>query len=110
VESWLMADRDRIARFLRVSREGVPLLPDLEPDAKTAMLRLAVKSRSREVRQDMLPRPNSGRRVGPAYASRLIEFIDDTEVGWRPLIAAQASPSLDRALHALDKLPQLAGL
>jgi hypothetical protein len=49
----------------------------------------------------MVPRPASGRSVGPAYASRLIEFARSA---WRPEIAAERSESLRRAIASLERL------
>jgi len=36
--------------------------------------------------------------VGPAYTSQLIEFVRDSEKGWRPEIAVKASDSLMRCI------------
>jgi hypothetical protein len=49
----------------------------------------------------MIPREGSGRAVGPAYTSRLIEYV---ETAWRPREAAQRSESLRRALVCLERL------
>jgi len=104
VESWLLADPEAIARFLRVSQSHVPIDPDSEANPKQAMVNLAAKSRRRSIREDMVPRPGSGRTVGPAYTSRLIEFIQSPS--WRPSIAANRSPSLSRCRASLLRLVQ----
>jgi hypothetical protein len=52
----------------------------------------------------MVPRHKSGRKVGPAYTPRLIEFITDTKNGWRPDVAAQFSDSLDRCIRSIKSL------
>jgi hypothetical protein len=49
----------------------------------------------------MVPREAAGRPVGPAYTSRLIEYI---EAHWRPDVAAQHAASLERALACLKRL------
>jgi hypothetical protein len=104
VEAWLLADRERIAAFMGVSESVVPAAPEAEDDPKAAMIGLARRSRRREIRMDMVPRPASGRRVGPAYPSRLVEFVTDTESGWRPEVAARRCDSLRRCLGRIAEL------
>jgi hypothetical protein len=101
VESWLMADAESLSTFLSVPRSGVPSDPDACEDAKRELGALAGRSRRRVVRDEMLPRPRSGRLVGPAYPSRLIEFVN-TE--WRPDQAAMRSESLRRCVRRLREL------
>jgi hypothetical protein len=100
-EAWLLADRERIAKFLRVSRAIVPVDPEREYDAKVAMVNIARASRDRLVREDMVPAERSGRKTGPNYAGRLIEFATKD---WRPEIAAERADSLDRCLQRLAAL------
>lgn len=104
LESWLLADAERFASAFQVRKGTVPSAPDVLPDAKSALLQVIGTSRSRAIREDMTPRPGSGRRVGPAYTSRLIEFIGDGKKGWRPEVAAKSSASLAKCLVRLDEL------
>lgn len=104
VEAWLLADADALAAFLGVSRNRIPRDPESLQDPKTAMVNLARASRRNAIRADMVPRDGSGRPIGPAYASRLIEFASSP---WRPDIAAQRSDSLRRALACLEKLTNI---
>jgi hypothetical protein len=106
VESWLLADAPRISKFLGIPLSHVPTNPDTLPDPKLTLINLARRSRSRALREDMAPRPESGRSVGPAYVSRLIEFTTDTADGWRAMTAAQVSPSLRSCLHRLRVLAE----
>jgi hypothetical protein len=101
VESWLLADRERLARFLSVTAAQVPSNPEGLDNPKHVVVNLARLSRRREIREDMVPRPGSGRAVGPAYTSRLIEFVVNSGSGWRPDVAARSSDSLDRCLRCL---------
>lgn len=101
VESWLLADGEAIARFLRVPVKRVPHAPELIDDPKRLLVELAEHSRRREIREDMVPRPGSGRTTGPAYASRLIEFAEGY---WRPRVAAKSSDSLRRCLQRLRQM------
>lgn len=104
VESWLLADRDRFASFLGVSPARLPEDPDDHPNPKQMVVNLARRSRSRDMAKDLVPREGSGRSEGPAYASRLIEFISDDRRGWRPQVAARSSDSLARCLRSLRRL------
>ena len=101
VEAWLMADVERLAAFLRVARNTIPANPEGLDDPKTAMVNLARSSKRMAIREDMTPRPGSGRQVGPAYSSRLIEFVSSF---WRPDVAAMRSDSLRRAIDCLRRL------
>lgn len=104
VEAWLLADRERIARFLRVSPARIPTDPESIADPKNKLVQVAACSRSRDIREDLVPRPGSKKQVGPAYTSRLIEFILDSESGWRPRVAPNSADSLRRTLACLERL------
>lgn len=99
IEAWLLADRNGIARNLAVSEALVPQDPDMLPDAKSALLNLARRSRSREVKSDMLPAPGGLIKEGPGYRLRLSVFVREE---WDVLEAAQSSRSLARCLSAVD--------
>jgi hypothetical protein len=109
IEAWLLADRERLAAFLGVKSARLPANPEEEPDPKRIIVELAQQSRRREIREDMAPRPGSGRQIGPAYSSRLIEFVSGSG-GWRPEVAARSSDSLRRCLSCLRKLKRRASL
>lgn len=101
VEAWLMADSERLAAFLGVGRTRIPADSEKLDNPKTAMVDLARNSRRRAIREDMVPREKSGRQVGPAYTSRLIEFVTKF---WRPDVAVRRSDSLKRAINCLKRL------
>jgi hypothetical protein len=101
IEAWLLADTHNLSQFLGVTRSAFPPGPELERDPKQKIVSLSANSRRRDVREDMVPRPGSGRKVGPAYTSRLIEFV---ESHWRPDEAAKRSDSLRRCVERLREL------
>lgn len=109
IEAWLLADREHLARFLGVAISRIPRSPEIVGDPKHTMVELARHSRQRDMREDMVPRAASGRVVGPAYTSRLIEFVGDTVGGWCPEVAATSSDSLARCLRSLRRLVQGTG-
>lgn len=100
IESWLLADRERMADFVGVSLSRVPHEPDDELDPKRSLVDVARHSRRRAIREDMVPDGGSGRRVGRAYEARWIEFVL-RDGGWRPAVAAEQSESLRRCIDSL---------
>jgi hypothetical protein len=101
LESWLLAHADALARFLEVSRALVPRNPDQELHAKQALVNVARHSRSRRIREDLVPEAGVSAMVGRNYTARISEFIRDY---WRPLDAQERSPSLQRAIKALRRV------
>lgn len=101
IEAWLMADAETLAAFLGVARTRVATPPEQLVNSKEAMVNMARRSRKMAVRQDMVPREASGRSVGPAYTSRLTEYV---ETLWRPDVAALHAESLRRAIVCLRRL------
>lgn len=100
-EAWLMADRHGLATFLSISRDLVPRSVDDIPDPKSELVRIARRSRRRSVREDVPPRPGSGRSIGPLYVSELSRYVRDH---WNIEDASQLSPSLHRCVRALETL------
>ena len=102
IESWLLADAETIAAFLGVARSKLSFTDsDAFVDPKRAMVDFAGYSRRREIREDIVPRLGSGRRVGPAYTSRMIEY---SKTVWRPDKAVSRSESLRRCIESLRRL------
>lgn len=109
VEAWLFGDRERLADLLGVKVARIPGQPEGLEDPKQTMVELVRQSRRRQIREDMAPRPASGRAVGPAYTSRLIEFVADAAIGWRPAVAAGPCPSLARCIRRFGRSKGTAG-
>lgn len=101
VESWLLADAPALAKFLAIRTSRVPLSPDSLPSPKQTLVDLARLCRRGDIRQDIVPRLNSGNKIGPAYNSRLIEFVTED---WRPGVAEVSSPSLRSCRAAIARL------
>jgi hypothetical protein len=97
VESWLLADRKNFARLLRISVENITREPDTLPDPKEEVFRLVRRSRSRSLKEDILPSRTS--RIGPGYNTVLPNFIRDS---WNPEIARTHSPSLDKTIRSIS--------
>lgn len=106
VESWLLADTVALAEYLHVPRSQIPRQPDILNDPKLTMVNLAQQSKRSAIVRDMIPRPGSGRSIGPAYSSRMIEFAYRH---WRPRIAKDNSDSLQKLFHCIETLLTIEG-
>ncbi len=101
VESWLLADAERMGMFLGVVPSKIPSQPDGLRQAKEELIALAKTSRNKAIVEDLVPPPGATSKVGPAYNPRLAQFIRDK---WRPDAAAKRSPSLARTMKRLSSL------
>lgn len=95
-EAWILADRDAVARALRVNRAKVPADPEALPDPKKALRELASAARNREAKRLLL----GTRQQMQGWVS---EFV---AVAWNPCDAAHNAPSLERALKQIRKLAE----
>lgn len=98
LESWLLADVEAMARYLKLSQDIFPSNPDAESDPKQTLVNLARRSTRTALREDLVPESGSKGIVGRGYVSRMKEFIESK---WRPLKAQQHSESLQRAIAAI---------
>ncbi|MEW6200677.1 MAG: hypothetical protein AB1546_01765 [bacterium] len=101
IEAWLLGDSEKFSKFLGISKTLITDSPELLDDPKSEVINLARRSRKKDIRYDIVPRPGSGAKEGPAYASRLAEFA---YYYWRPDIAALKCSSLKYCLNQIEKL------
>lgn len=95
IESWLIADRTGLAHFLGIRVGQVVDDPEALGDPKAELVRLARLSRRRDLREGLVPRVGSGRKIGPEYNALLRMYVADV---WSVERAAKASDSLLRAV------------
>lgn len=100
VEAWLLADRESLARFLKIPPAKIPERPEEEEDPKRTMVNLARQSRAPRIRMRMAPKEGGG-NVGKAYTSLLEDYVAKS---WSPARAARRADSLRRALLAIRRL------
>jgi hypothetical protein len=98
IEAWLLADHIGVSSFFQVRPHDVPNDPESLRDPKIALVELARRSRSRHIREDMVPAPRTTARVGPGFVGRVMEFSDST---WSWKRAARRSESLRKCLARL---------
>lgn len=101
VESWLLADPNSLAKFFGISAARLPTNPEDLDNPKTELVNLARRSGRSAIREDVVPREGSGRSTGPAYLSRMSEFVDEH---WQPTLASANSESLNRTIRCLRSL------
>ena len=98
-EAWLLADRERAARFLQVPMSVLPADVNTLLNPKGTLVSLAARSRSVRIREDMAPASRTTSRVGPAYLARIAEFASES---WRPSVAREFSRSLAGCMRVLE--------
>lgn len=104
IESWIMAHREAFAQFISVSQNRVPDNTDEIKRPKEFLLSLARKSRSKRLREDIVPSPGSTAQVGPDYNNRLSQFVCEQ---WDVRKAAKHSESLSRAFSRIREFRPL---
>ena len=98
VEAWVMADRAAFAQYLGVYERRIPQDVDSIRDPKRYLVDLARQSRSRELRESLVPRANSTAPVGPDYNGALMPFVDKD---WHLDVATRYSASPKRTIQTL---------
>ena len=101
VESWLMADQVSFARYFSVSEGLLTRDPESVRHPKEHLVNVVRRSRSRRMREDVVPRDRGKARIGPGYTSRLIEYVRSA---WSPAIASTRNDSLRRCLDRLSRI------
>ncbi len=96
IESWILADRERVAELLGVPGIRVPRGPEDLSDPRRRLLELARRSSKPAIKRGLLPSTGSGRAHGPDYNSALVQFVHGPQQSWRPVVAATSAASLGR--------------
>ncbi|MBD2634537.1 DUF4276 family protein [Limnothrix sp. FACHB-881] len=105
IESWVMADRSALAKFLQISDDNFLQNPDDIGDPKRFLLNVVSKKcRKRSLKEALLPLPGSTATQGRGYNLVLGDFIRNS---WRTSYAVESSPSLRRATAAINQLADL---
>jgi hypothetical protein len=100
VESWLLADRANIARFLGRPKREIPQSPEQIEDPKRRLINLARDSRYEQITRKLVPSDPTATE-GRAYTSEMRKFVRKR---WDPQVAAESAPSLRRCISALREL------
>lgn len=101
LESWLLADAANFAAWLGISSKRIPPQPESIPDPKDLVVALARKSRRKSPREDIVPYPGHGGKLGVHYFPAMATFVTNH---WDLDQARKRAPSLDRCLRRLESL------
>jgi hypothetical protein len=101
LESWLMADREGLASFLRIPVARIPRHPEREPDPKRKLVDLARESRILRLRNALVPPVGHGGMTGPGYTPAIRQFVSGK---WSPERAERNAHSLARCIKRLRGL------
>lgn len=99
IEAWLLADRETLSAFLRVSEVSIPRFPEDLNDPKQTITFLGMSSKRRDIRDDFTP--IQGASVGPGYTAQIIQFALNY---WNPLVAAGHAPTLEKTISAIQEV------
>jgi len=99
VESWIIADREAWAEYIEIAAGNFAAAPDDHPDPKLHLLSVIRKKGRRKYHKEMLPAGTAS--IGPRYNDVLCEFV---EQHWSPDRASAHSPSLRRAIKAMNRV------
>ena len=100
IESWIMADRAGVARFLGVRKQDIPARPERVKDPKRRLVNVARNSRFSRIKRLLVPAPSSTATEGPAYTSEMQQFVRDR---WDLERATERAPSLRRCVRAIQR-------
>lgn len=100
-ESWLLADKFNLAKWLEISENLILDNPEILPDPKQHFLTIIKKSKNRDLKEDLLPAKNNKSLVGLAYNYQVTKFV---EQHWNPDKAMQNSDSLKRLVKVIQSL------
>lgn len=102
IEAWLLADQVGMKKLLAGGATGLPNDPELLPDPKQVLLKLARKA-PRAIRNDMVAETEAIACQGLGYNQRMTDFVRNT---WDPKRAQLCSDSLCRTLSRLRQMAE----
>ena len=102
LESWLLADREGMAKFLDVALSKMPRCPEEETLPKKTLAALASGSKKRAIREGISPPPGHGGIVAPGYMTLMRGFVAKY---WNIQASMNLAPSLERCVRRLRGLP-----
>lgn len=101
IESWILADRSSISRFLQIRKSKVPHHPESLDDPKASLINLARSSPNDGLKNALVPGDPTKNAEGPAYTIRMERFVRNQ---WDLNEAQKNASSLRRCVDRLDTL------
>jgi len=99
VESWILADRDNFAKFIKIDKVFIPYESDKIDDPKECLIKLVKNSKIKKLRDYIVPKHKTTAKQGPNYNEPLVDFVLNH---WDIEEAAKNSPSLHRTINAIN--------
>jgi hypothetical protein len=99
IESWILADRTSISRFLNVRKSKIPHNPEDLPDPKASLVDCARASPREGLKYALVPDDPTVNSEGPAYTTRMERFVRNQ---WDLEVAMEYAPSLRRCVRAVQ--------
>ena len=99
VEAWLLADAETFSLHTGIGIANIPDYPDNLPDPKQTLINLVRAKARKPIKDAIVPKQGSTATIGRSYNEELSKYV---QLSWRPDVARQNSPSLDRAMVALE--------
>jgi len=99
VESWVMAHRQAFAQFASLPVQRIPHNTDAIKNPKESLLAIVSKSRSKRLKDAIVPKRGSTAQIGPDYNAQLSQFI---RTSWDVYEAKNSSESLERAFSRIQ--------
>ncbi|MBN2364201.1 hypothetical protein JXL83_08725 [candidate division WOR-3 bacterium] len=103
IESWLLADTKGFSEFSKLDHSFIKKevnSPDDIPDPKGKLISMVDRSKSRDLKSDIVRKEKSSYKQGPGYNSRLADYVNNY---WKIERAAELSDSFKRAVNSLSK-------
>lgn len=101
IESWLLADTEAMANFLNVEKSFIPTEVEALTNPKQELINIARRSRSKSLRESLVPASQSTAREGILYNPEMIRFVREY---WNPDKARINSQSLDKCIQRLEEI------
>ncbi|ENO1078101.1 MULTISPECIES: DUF4276 family protein [Enterobacter cloacae complex] len=101
IESWLLADREGLSKFLAVSKDKIDREPELLLDPKEKIINLARQSRDSNIKKGIPPKQGAAAKMGLSYNTLLCSFIREH---WDITRAFELSPSLRETISFIDDI------
>lgn len=103
VESWLLGDATGLSHFLGLRMVVHLTDPEKSADPKEDLLKLALKSPRRSMREALVWKDKASGRLsqGPDYNATLAKFVSNN---WNVTTARTKCPSLERLFTALARI------
>ncbi len=98
-ESWVLADRQGVSEYFKISAAQIKADPEQLDDPKREVLRLAMKSKVRRLREEMVSTTDIT-KTGSGYNVHLSALVRQS---WQAMRASERSSSLERAIRRLTE-------